>query len=413
MDFPGGSSSSLPVQYSGQQTVSMRFTETLLLQRFTIDVKQFIPLPDKRKFNGLDRTYCPYPKELNSDEQGNLQSEDSLETEEDSNIAFKANAKRTIEVKSVQSVGAVGKRAKVQADTSEVTSNQSIENAAEEVYPSYPWHYLTGLSYRDLTNAYAQSDDQIFIKNLLNIQNSDFLMSSSSSNNSCQIIQSNIIVLYQFVSAGLSRLRYASLTAACHCYYRLKHLLRPLKQSYTSCLPLSPLLRSDVSAQSCSLTASASGCLHSTCLLMSLLPPPVHPPLTLWLMVLLDPILNNCPVIALTRCDSSQCARCLLCVSQSMYSAYRVYLVSSTHHGYVFNLYSRDWARADCMVNPRICYSFTDRLNVIGQYVGLSPGKGSVQLILTVRKTFWRRDDRWILGSSSGLGSAFALFNNE
>ncbi|KAI3650495.1 hypothetical protein MP228_003976 [Amoeboaphelidium protococcarum] len=60
-----------------------------------------------------------------------------------------------------------------------------------------------------------------------------------------------------------------------------------------------------------------------------------------------------------------------------------------------------DWARADCMVNPRICYSFTDRLNVIGQYVGLTPGKGSVQLNLTVRKTFWRRDDRWILGSSS------------
>ncbi|KAI3636131.1 hypothetical protein MIR68_005483 [Amoeboaphelidium protococcarum] len=282
LDFPGGSSSSLPVQDSGQQTVSMRFTETLLLQRFTIDVKQFIPLPDKRKFNGLDRTYCPYPKELNSDEQGNLQSEDSLEAEEDSNIAFKANAKRSIEMKSVQSVGAVGKRAKVQADTSEVTSNQSIENAAEEVYPSYPWHYLTGLSYRDLTNAYAQSDDQIFIKNLLNIQNSDFLMSSSSSNNSCQIIQSNVIVLYQFVSAGLSRLRYTSLTAACHCYYHLKHLLRPLKQSYTSCLPLSPLLSSDVSAQSCLLTASASGCLYSTCLLMSLLPSPVHPPLILW-----------------------------------------------------------------------------------------------------------------------------------
>ncbi|KAI3650364.1 hypothetical protein MP228_003845 [Amoeboaphelidium protococcarum] len=71
------------------------------------------------------------------------------------------------------------------------------------------------------------------------------------------------------------RLRYASFTAARHCYYHLKHLLRPLKQLYTRCLPLSPLLSSDVSALSCPLTASASGCPHSTCLLMSLLPPPV------------------------------------------------------------------------------------------------------------------------------------------
>ncbi|KAI3650387.1 hypothetical protein MP228_003868 [Amoeboaphelidium protococcarum] len=54
LGFPGSSSSSLPVQDSGQQIVSSHFTETLLLQSFTTDVKQFIALPDKRKFNGSD-----------------------------------------------------------------------------------------------------------------------------------------------------------------------------------------------------------------------------------------------------------------------------------------------------------------------------------------------------------------------
>ncbi|KAI3636704.1 hypothetical protein MIR68_005393 [Amoeboaphelidium protococcarum] len=50
---------------------------------------------------------------------------------------------------------------------------------------------------------------------------------------------------------------------------------------------------------------------------------------------------NNGLVVALTRCDSPQCARCLLCVSRSKYYVYRLYLVLSAHHGNVFNLYPR------------------------------------------------------------------------
>ncbi|KAI3650365.1 hypothetical protein MP228_003846 [Amoeboaphelidium protococcarum] len=88
--------------------------------------------PIDSTLNNGKRTNSPYSQELNSDEQGDLQSEDSLEAEKNSNIAFQANVKRSIDVKSVQPVGAVGKRAKVQADTSEVTSNQAQKMLQKE-----------------------------------------------------------------------------------------------------------------------------------------------------------------------------------------------------------------------------------------------------------------------------------------
>ncbi|KAI3650494.1 hypothetical protein MP228_003975 [Amoeboaphelidium protococcarum] len=129
-----------------------------------------------------------------------------------------------------------------------------------------------------------------------------------------------------------------------------------LKLSYTSCLPLSPLPLSDVAAQSCPLTASASGSLHSSLLLRALLPPPVHHLLSLWLMGLLDRS-NNALVVARTRCGSPQCASRLLCVSQSKHYMYRLYLVSSTHHGYVFNLYPLQYLWSSSLMLPTLCRS--------------------------------------------------------